>query len=142
MRRGLARHDAGLSRVIPVLLEPCEWKEAPFSRLQGLPRGMIPVSQASDQDAVLQGIARELGSLAMQIRPAFTTHLPHNELTPFTDAQLMKMMDNVKRTIAVIQNVIAAYPAGQQPLDKLIELADLQRRLESYETEFNRRVDS
>lgn len=54
----------------------------------------------------------------------------------------MKMMDNVKRTIAVIQNVIVTYPAGQQPVDKLIDLADLQRRLESYETEFNRRLDS
>src|SRR4051812_40860756 len=34
MLRGLARHDAGLARVIPILFEPCEWKNAPFARLQ------------------------------------------------------------------------------------------------------------
>jgi hypothetical protein len=142
MRRGLARHDAGLARVIPILLEPCEWGTAPFSRVQGLPRGMHPVSESSDQDGVLSGIAEDLRSLALQIRSSFVTQPSHNELTLFTDAQLMTMMENVKRTMAVIQNVIAAYPHGQQPVDKLIELDDLQRRLHSYEIEFNRRLDS
>jgi hypothetical protein len=141
MRRGLARHDAGLARVIPILLEPCEWKTAPFARVQGLPRDMHPVSEAADQESSLRRIAEELRSLAVQTKPAFVTQMPHNELAAFTDAQLMTLMEHVKGTIALIKNVLAIYPLGQRPTDKLIELNELERRLNSYEMEFNRRLD-
>jgi hypothetical protein len=142
MRRGLARHDAGLARVIPILLEPCEWKETPLAHVQGVPHGMKPVSKASDPYAVLQIIARDLRAAALQVRSSYAAQLPYNELRSIDDAGLMRMMDNVRGTMSIIETVIAAYPAGQQPLDKLIELNQLKKRLESYEAEFNRRTES
>ncbi len=64
MKRALERHDAGECRVIPVFLRACDWKGAPFGRLQGLPDDAIPVVSAqwpSRDDAFLrvaQGIRR------------------------------------------------------------------------------------
>jgi len=40
----LNRHHAGLSKVIPVILEPCAWEATPFGALQALPRDARPVS--------------------------------------------------------------------------------------------------
>ena len=37
MMRAMERHDAGEACVIPIILRPVYWKEAPFSKLQVLP---------------------------------------------------------------------------------------------------------
>jgi hypothetical protein len=142
MRRGLARHDAGLARVIPVILEPCDWRNTPFARIQGVPRGMNPVSEAADQGAVLQDVAREIRAAALRAKPSAAVDLSHRPESLFTEAQLMTMIDRVKRSISLIQNAIAHLPPGQQPIDKLIELAELQNRLQTYEAEFNSRIES
>lgn len=39
MRRALERHEAGDARVIPVILHPCDWKNAAFSKLLATPNG-------------------------------------------------------------------------------------------------------
>ena len=43
MARALERHDKGEARVIPVILRPVDaWHEAPFGKLQALPRDGSP----------------------------------------------------------------------------------------------------
>ena len=58
MRRALERHEAGQARVIPVLVRPCDWRSAPFAKLQGLPRDARPVTQWDDPDAAWLDVAR------------------------------------------------------------------------------------
>lgn len=43
MKRALERHNAGEARVIPVILVPVYWEDAPFSKLQALPIDGKPV---------------------------------------------------------------------------------------------------
>ena len=38
MERALQRHEEGTARVIPIILRPVYWKNAPFSKLQSVPR--------------------------------------------------------------------------------------------------------
>ncbi len=55
MKRALERHELGEARVIPVILRPCEWKEAPFGKLMATPRDGKPVTSFPDlDDAFLQ----------------------------------------------------------------------------------------
>lgn len=49
-RRALERHTQGSARVIPIILRPCAWHDAPFSKLQALPRDGKPISQWNDID--------------------------------------------------------------------------------------------
>jgi internalin A len=44
----LERHETGEAIVVPIMLKPCDWETAPFAKLQGLPRGMRPVSDFVD----------------------------------------------------------------------------------------------
>lgn len=44
----MQRHQAGLARVIPILLRAVDWKGAPFSELQMLPENAIPVARADN----------------------------------------------------------------------------------------------
>lgn len=44
MTRAIARHNANEARVIPIILRPVDWRDAPFAKLQALPTGAIPVT--------------------------------------------------------------------------------------------------
>jgi hypothetical protein len=57
MERALERHRAGEARVVPVFVRPCDWRDAPFARLQGLPRDAVPVTKWSDPDEAWTNVA-------------------------------------------------------------------------------------
>jgi TIR domain len=50
MTRALQRHAAGEARIIPILLRPCDWQNAPFSHLQPLPANKTPITKWPDRD--------------------------------------------------------------------------------------------
>lgn len=64
VREALKRHDANEAHVIPIILRPCAWEEAPFSKLQALPKDGRPVSQWEDRDQVCLDIAKSVMKVA------------------------------------------------------------------------------
>src|SRR5260221_721836 len=60
MRRALERHRAGTCRVIPILLRPTYWEDAPFSSLQLLPTDARPSTRWSDRDEAFQDVVTEI----------------------------------------------------------------------------------
>lgn len=60
LRRAIERHDAGTARVVPIILRPCHWEPAPFAKLQGLPKGMVPVTTVPEdkRDAIWAEVAK------------------------------------------------------------------------------------
>jgi anti-sigma regulatory factor (Ser/Thr protein kinase) len=60
MTRALGRHEAGTARVIPIILRPCDWKTAPFGKLQALPRDGKPVTTWGNRDEAFEDVARGL----------------------------------------------------------------------------------
>lgn len=83
--RAMERHEAGEARVIPVILRPCEWQRAPFSKLQALPTGTIPITRRPDRDEaflnVTEGIRRAVEEL-ISSRTAQSATLNKPVLTP------------------------------------------------------------
>jgi hypothetical protein len=64
MTRALERHDAGEARVIPVILHPCDWKTAPFAKLQAATRDGMPVSKYPNQHDAFLEIAQAIRAIA------------------------------------------------------------------------------
>ena len=58
MTCAMSQHEAGKACVIPIVLRPCDWEAAPFSKLQALPTNAKPVVSWSDQDEAFTIIAR------------------------------------------------------------------------------------
>src|SRR5262245_64478131 len=69
MTRAIERHEAGEAVVIPVILRPCVWEGAPFSKLQALPRDARPVISWPIRDEAYAGIAKEIRAAARRLRP-------------------------------------------------------------------------
>jgi hypothetical protein len=70
MERAIERHKEGTTRVIPIILRPCDWQGSPFSKLQVLPKEGKPVTLWVDRDSafldVVQGIRQALESFSKQ----------------------------------------------------------------------------
>lgn len=58
MMHALQRHERGETCVIPVILRPIYWEDAPFSKLQVLPKNRIPVTRWLDRDEAFENITR------------------------------------------------------------------------------------
>ena len=65
--RALERHESGAAAVIPVILRACDWKNAPFGKLQGLPKEMKPVTAWEDRDAAWTDVATGIRAIAERL---------------------------------------------------------------------------
>lgn len=50
VNRAMQRHAEGSTRVIPVILRPCDWKRMPFGKLTVTPRDGKPITRWTDRD--------------------------------------------------------------------------------------------
>lgn len=92
MTRAMERHEAGDARVLPIILRPCDWHDAPFGRLMALPRDGRPVVKwPSLDDAFLdvvhgiKGALKELGVDPQAAPPEPATN-PATAAAPAVDA--------------------------------------------------------
>lgn len=60
IKKAMERHEQSEAKVIPIILRPCDWKDLPFSKLQGLPKDAKALSTWSDLDegyvSIIDGI--------------------------------------------------------------------------------------
>jgi internalin A len=70
VKRALERHAAKEATVIPVLLRSCDWKGAPFEKLQGLPTGLKAVTAWPDRDAAWTDVATGIRAIAERLPPS------------------------------------------------------------------------
>jgi hypothetical protein len=58
MQQAIMRHERGEARVIPVILDACDWEGAPFGKLASLPRGGRPVTSWKNESEAFTDIAK------------------------------------------------------------------------------------
>lgn len=64
MTEAIRRHDAGTMRVVPIILEPCEWKSTPLRKLKAVPRDGTPVSEWTNANSAFLDVVTELRRIA------------------------------------------------------------------------------
>lgn len=74
MKRAMERHEAGEARVIPVILRPCDWHDAPFGKLLATPSDGKPAMRFPTLDdafvEVVAAIKQALGQRSDAKSPA------------------------------------------------------------------------
>jgi hypothetical protein len=66
MQQAIERHEKGTAKVIPVFLEPCEWKGAPFDRLQGVPMNARPISMFDNHEDAYAEVTRSIRQVVVE----------------------------------------------------------------------------
>ncbi len=67
LERALERHAENHARVIPVILRPCMWNQAPFAKLQLLPKDARAVSLWTNRDEALLNVAEGVRQVAEEL---------------------------------------------------------------------------
>lgn len=75
MQHALKRHEAGEAHVIPLLVRPVDWKNAPFAHLQILPTNARPLSTWQDEDIALTDIVAGIRHMLEDL-PRLSTGVP------------------------------------------------------------------
>lgn len=83
MERALKQHDAGVARVIPVIIKACDWTHAPFARLRPLPSNGTAVASWPNKSEAWAEIARGTRAAVQEIDALFGHAMPR---TPTTEA--------------------------------------------------------
>ncbi|HET8845021.1 MAG TPA: toll/interleukin-1 receptor domain-containing protein [Ktedonobacteraceae bacterium] len=68
MKKALELHKTGQARVLPILLRPVDWQDAPFATLQMLPTGAKPVTKWSDPEEALEDVAKGIRVVVDSLR--------------------------------------------------------------------------
>ena len=68
MKRAVERHERGETCVIPVILRSVYWQDAPFGKLQALPRDGRPVKNWPDQDEALYNVAEGIRKVVNELQ--------------------------------------------------------------------------
>jgi tetratricopeptide (TPR) repeat protein len=80
MKRALERQEAGEARVVPILVRPVDWTDAPFAHLQALPTDAKPIASWRNKDTamadVVAGIRRVIEDVPLLAASAPRAALP------------------------------------------------------------------
>jgi len=77
MKRALSRHEANEARVIPIIVRPVDWKDAPFAHLLALPTDAKPLSNWSKEDTALADVAAGIRRAIVEDILLLQASVPH-----------------------------------------------------------------
>jgi hypothetical protein len=148
MKRAMERHENGQSRVIPVILHPCDWHGSPFGKLLATPTDGRPISKFPNQHDAFLEVTKAIRETAEQIRPIVDTN--HSKAIQSRSDQTPKAVIPDLRS----SNLRISKTFTDRERDKFLteafeyianffegSLSELKRRNPEVDTEF-RRVDA
>jgi internalin A len=68
MKRAMERHEKGEARVIPIVIRDCNWKTAPFAKLQALPKDGKAVDLWPKKDSAWRDVADGIEKVASELQ--------------------------------------------------------------------------
>ena len=69
VQRAMQRHGEDSARVIPVILRPCDWKNAPFGKLLVAPTDGRPVTKWPDRDEAFLDVVQHIRDALAAVDP-------------------------------------------------------------------------
>jgi hypothetical protein len=66
VEKAMEQHKQGKSTVIPIILRSCDWHDAPFGILQGLPKDAKPIKDYLDSDSAFLEVVKGLKRIILE----------------------------------------------------------------------------
>lgn len=82
MKRALTLHTDGKNRIIPIIVEPCDWHNTPLGALKAVPKDGRPVAEWQNQNNAFLDVVTELRRIVTSAPTVNTTS--HQMLTKTT----------------------------------------------------------
>src|SRR5690348_5753018 len=112
MQLALERHKAGTCRVVPILLRPTYWEEAPFSSIQLVPTDAVPITRWPDRDEAFNNVVTEISR---------------------TIKDLLILPKTKEDTTKEISHTFKDLPVSSKTKEQWLEMGEGFRRVDLYE---------
>lgn len=95
MKRAMERHSNREVCVVPIILRPIIFKDAPFGKIQALPKDAKPVTTWPNRDEAFYNVAEDIKKIAEELLDNRASSEPGSALedTPSTPGQIMPRVD-------------------------------------------------
>jgi hypothetical protein len=67
LKRAMERHENREARIIPIILKPVDWHEAPFGKLQALPTEAKPITTWQNRDEAFTDVVKGIKQAIKEI---------------------------------------------------------------------------
>lgn len=127
MYEALERHRKGDLRLIPIILNDCDWRNAPFADIQFLPSDAKPISRFSNKDEAYLNVVSHLRSIIEH-------RFQNSKDTRKRIKKLEDQLENVKEKfdeIEIIEALIDSYNRINRQ-DKVKEYSEKRDKLKFY----------
>lgn len=130
LSRALEREAKKEAVVVPIIVRDCEWRDAPFAHLQGIPSGAKPVTSWPNRDEAWTDVAKclkvtVLNVLALKKKRA-------EEIYAEVASGGMRQKRERERIVASLQSQIMAIREDLLPLKPQRRAADAIANFEAY----------
>ena len=106
MQRAVELHDVGKLRIIPVVVEECDWKSSPLAQFKGLPKDAKPISTWANENAAYLSVIMGLRELTRKsAKPASLMKTSAPTSYENVDAVKLKPAYRLKRTFDKIDKL-------------------------------------
>lgn len=131
--QALALQKNGLTRLIPVLYNNCEWTELEISQLQALPRNKTFISNWSNHDAAFAEVSKEIGALAKRLLNESAPNRTSTKVSVELDFEKLILEIGQGKIKEVLKTLYEAVPKTDR--QSLNEIILLQSRLSNLRQE-------
>lgn len=101
MEQALERHAEGSLRVVPIILEPCDWKSTPLAKLKALPKDGKPISTWTNENVAYLDVVTELRRILSDQQPItadkISGNMPSNPKREARRYRIKKEFDEIDR---------------------------------------------
>jgi tetratricopeptide (TPR) repeat protein len=130
LKYAMERHEDGEARVIPVILQPCDWNTSIFAKLQALPKDAKPVTDWKNRNSafvnVAAGIREALKDLGNGSSP--------EAMTKPVDAAPALAMSEPQQSFSPVLALSALHQLPAPPADFTGRADELKELLEAVKT--------
>lgn len=127
MKHALQRHDRGEVRVVPIILRPVDWENAPFSKLQVLPSNGTPIASWKDQDEAFVNVVKAIRKIVTEL---LIDQLKHENFHDYLEKKYLEALTTYNQTIDIDPYNSPAY---SNKGDALYALKNYEEALIAYE---------
>jgi replicative DNA helicase len=118
--RAMDKHERNEAMVIPIIVRPVEWSEAPFARLQVTPKDAMPITSWSNQDEAWLDVERAISKAIGAIHELKYRDTSTPTLTPIGDLIKAEFKQLEKALTSSEGGFCEGIPTGIHDLDHLL----------------------
>lgn len=137
LKRALERHDQGTMRVLPIIVQPCEWKASPLARLKVLPKDGKAVADWTNENTAWLDVVGQIRRIAEELSNGRSEPQIAISAKPIATAKY-----RVKRDFDEIDKLEFRDRAFSEMLDYFLKASEEIGGIEHVKSKFSRMSDT